>query len=81
MAEVHVNLMQIIADAQQSASRAYRRKVIFVGLVIGLRQMLDAIGLRQESTPVEGIDIKFLGRRLVPANEMPGQPNARNREP
>ena len=76
--QLRVDLVKVGADAEQNPSRCHRRKMAFLQTVIGVQQIFDAIGFRQKFPAIEGVDVKFALARLIAANEMAGQTDARH---
>src|SRR5580765_6012236 len=80
LAKLGVNLVEIAADAHKNPPRAYWRQVIVAQTVIPALEVLDAIGLGQQLSAVEGIDVHLHGTRLIAADEMTGQADADHRQ-
>ena len=70
-AVVQINLVQVPANAQEHPARTDWPKVIIPDAVIALEQVLDTVGLGQELSAVEDVDIDFGCRVLITTNEMP----------
>jgi len=77
--QARVSLLEVGARPLQDAPRRDGRQVAFLQTMIGVDEVLDAVGFGEEISPAESVDVKFDGRRLVTANEMAWQADPRYR--
>ena len=71
--EVPINLMQVAADPVEDFARADRGQVVVAQAVVPVDQILNAVGLGEKFSAIEGVYIDLCRGGLVAANEMSRQ--------